>query len=294
MKVFSAIAIALVVTGIVAVAARLMIPRQFGSGTPPHAEAAEQNPQAREQWEWMRLRDPATGRIPDGIGRKEMAFAATIPSRDQRLIARRDPASAIPDYTWLERGPANVGGRTRAMALDADNPGIILAGGASGGMWRSGNGGESWARTTTPAQHPTVTCIAQDTRPGRRNIWYYGTGEGRTNSNRFGNTALLGDGIFRSADSGKSWSQLPSTITGTPQALDGPFDIVWNIVVDTIRKEKDILYAATHGAIMRSADGGGSWQAVLGSTGGGPLYTTVAMGTDGSLYAGFGAGGSPR
>ncbi|MEO5929455.1 MAG: hypothetical protein ABIR47_05950, partial [Candidatus Kapaibacterium sp.] len=138
MKVFSTIAIALVVTGIVAAAARLMIPRQFGSGTPSHAEAAEQNPQAREQWEWMQLRDPATGRIPDGIGRKEMAFAATIPSRDQRLVARRDPAPAIPDYTWLERGPANVGGRTRAMALDADNPGIILAGGASGGMWRSG------------------------------------------------------------------------------------------------------------------------------------------------------------
>lgn len=73
-------------------------------------------------------------------------------------------------------GPENIGGRTRALAIDvSDNTSnTILAGGVSGGMWRSTNGGTSWTRVTTLPQLASVTTLAQDTRSGKTNIWYYG------------------------------------------------------------------------------------------------------------------------
>lgn len=51
--------------------------------------------------------------------------------------------SSLESFTWTHRGPWNVGGRTRALALDISDPTeqTILAGGVSGGMWRSTDGG---------------------------------------------------------------------------------------------------------------------------------------------------------
>ena len=164
----------------------------------------------------------------------------------------------IADYGWSVRGPSNVGGRTRALARDVDNPDLLLAGGVTGGMWRSSDGGNLWSRTTTPEQLPSVTCIVQDTRPGHHNVWYYGTGELRTNSTRFGGALYSGDGIFKSIDGGKSWTQLPATVSNTPQLLDQPFDYVWKIVIDQSNSNTDVLLAATYGGIMRSTDGGAS------------------------------------
>ena len=47
-------------------------------------------------------------------------------------------------FGWVHRGPYNVGGRTRALSVDVLDENIILAGGASGGMFRSIDGGNSW------------------------------------------------------------------------------------------------------------------------------------------------------
>ena len=71
--------------------------------------------------------DPITGVVPKDIRRKEMAFAKTLPKS----------SSQFKNTNWVSRGPYNVGGRTRALALDVLDENIMLAGGATRGMFRS-------------------------------------------------------------------------------------------------------------------------------------------------------------
>ena len=116
---------------------------------------ASDNPAERVVWERIRLADPTTGEIPNDIRKKEMIFAKTLPK-----------ATTMSKANWKHRGPYNVGGRTRALAMDVQDENILFAGGASGGMFRSTDGGLSWAMTTSPNQLHNVTCVAQDTRAG--------------------------------------------------------------------------------------------------------------------------------
>lgn len=245
---------------------------------------AREDPAARANFELMRLRDPTTGRIPDDIRTKEIQFARTLPARGS--VMKGGWASGFNAISWNQRGPVNVGGRTRALAVDIANPSTILAGGVSGGMWKSTDGGTTWKKTTTPSQLHSVTCIAQDTRPGKRNVWYYGTGELTGNSANGGGGAIYrGDGIFKSTDSGENWTQLSSTVGGTPQVFSSMFQYVWDIVLNPA-SSADEVYAATIGGVNRSTDGGATWTAVLGgSATANSRYTDVAITPTGVLYA---------
>ena len=122
----------------------------------------------RVEWEIERLADPNTGEIPVNIRQKELLFAKNLPK-----------SNSFSKNNWLHRGPYNVGGRTRALCLDVLDENTILAGGASGGMFRSTDGGQSWTMTTDPSQEHRISCLTQDRRPGKENIWYFGTGENR-------------------------------------------------------------------------------------------------------------------
>jgi hypothetical protein len=258
----------------------------------PFAVGTEDNPHARWEYEFMMLRDPKTGTIPEGIRAKELAFARALPSREA-MLAKGQAAAAL---TWTRRGPYNVGGRTRALAIDVSNENIILAGGVSGGMWRSTDGGASWTRTTDLSNTvQSVTCIAQDTRQGKQSIWYYGTGEFKGNSANGVGARYLGDGIYKSTDGGRTWFVLTSTTSGTPHLWDGDFDYVWNIAIDASSTSPDgEVYAAIYGGIKRSTDGGLNWantlvaDAVL-QTG---SYTDVAVTATGVVYATISSDGS--
>ncbi len=241
-----------------------------------------ENPRGRGEYQWMRLHDPATGTIPPGIRSRELAFARRLPDRSTLIRKGWGPG----EITWTRRGPGNIGGRTRALAVDIGNPLVILAGAVSGGMWKSTDGGSTWRKVTTPDQLHSVTCLVQDRRPGRRNVWYYGTGELTGNSATGGGGALYrGDGIFKSTDGGETWLQLASTVSGTPQTFTSMFQYVWNIVLDST-SASDEVYAATIGGVMRSTNGGISWSAVLGGSGNSnSRYTDVAITSTGVLYA---------
>jgi hypothetical protein len=233
----------------------------------PDVEAAagtEDDPGARAEFEEMRLRDPATGLIPNGIRQKELAFAARIPSRESLDGLAKFSRVAAP-LVWTKRGPRNVGGRTRALALDVTTTNVILAGGVSGGIWRSTDDGANWAMATTTAQLRSITCIAQDTRSGKGTIWYAGSGEASGNSASGGAASFRGDGIYKSTDGGVTWAQLPSTVSGTPQVFDKAFDYVTNVAIDPSNLAQDEVYAAAGNTIQRSTDGGTTWTAVLGT-----------------------------
>lgn len=242
------------------------------------------NPYGRLRHEWKMLHDPRTGEIPRGIRQGELEFARTLPVRED-IAASGDNSNA----TWTSRGPWNVGGRTRALGIDINNPNIILAGGVSGGMWRSVDGGSTWTKTTAIGSLHSVSCLAQDKRAGQTSTWYYGTGEllGNSTSGGVGAAALAGDGIFKSTNNGASWTQLASS--GTPQ-FDRFIDYVWNIAV---HPTTGAVYAATFGALYRSTDGGTNWTAIRGA--GSQPYsalTDVAIASNGTIYV-TGSPGDP-
>ena len=121
--------------------------------------------QDRNDYMHMLLADPATGQIPKGIRSAELEFASTLPKRH---IAHENPSAKIQaSENWYSAGPSNLGGRTRALGIDMMNDQIILAGGVSSGMFKSTNQGLSWKKTFSNKQLQSVTCLAQDIRPGQ-------------------------------------------------------------------------------------------------------------------------------
>ncbi len=243
-----------------------------------------EDPNARENYELLRLHDPSTGRIPEGIRERELQFGSTLPKMD--ISSKSDKSLGKTNASiWTKRGPFNVGGRTRALGIDVSNENVILAGGISGGMWRSANGGASWTKTTNQDHLHSVTCLTQDTRAGKTNIWYYGTGEYKGNSTSGNATFFLGDGIFKSVDGGQTWTPLASTVLNTPHSWDGDFDICWNLATDPSNTSEDEVYAAVYNGLMRSTNGGNSWTGVFGdfSTFTGE-FVDVAVTSDGVVY----------
>ncbi len=242
----------------------------------------------RADFEWLRTHDPATGEIPQDIRRKELAFAANLPVRSERNPLRIGKAgtATVTVSDWQSRGPYNIGGRTRAAAYDISRNNVILAGGVSGGMWRSTDGGQTWQKTTTGTQLHSVTALVQDTRPGKTDTWYFGTGELIGSAGGHWGAAIAGDGIYKSTDGGLTWSALASTVSNTPQYFDQPFDYIWRLAIDPSVQDKDVVYAATFGGISRSENGGQSWQRVLGSfSNSSSYYTDIVVTSSGVAYA---------
>ena len=82
---------------------------------------AESEARERVRWEFKRLKEPATGRIPGMIREKELAYAATLPKANEHF----SNGNARTNGTWDFRGPWNLGGRTRALAIDVSNQNVI-------------------------------------------------------------------------------------------------------------------------------------------------------------------------
>lgn len=255
----------------------------------------KENPAARKAYNLAMVIDPATGELPENIKRREYNFAARLPRRNDRSSLRSESSQAA---EWRSIGPYNKGGRTRALAIDVADENVILAGGVSGGMWRSEDGGRQWAKTTVPSSIHSVSCIVQDKRPGKTNIWYYGTGEFTANSASKKAAPYRGDGVFKSVDGGRSWFQLASTAEGVPNNYNSQFQYVSKLVINKNNLQQDEIYLATIGAIFRSLDGGQTWNVVLGTKlqstpqtdlNGANIsdYTDIAQAQDGSYYAVF-------
>lgn len=252
-----------------------------------YSTGTRDNPKAREVYEFNMLKNPATGKIPAGIRLKELELA-------KKNLYKSSSLGKSYFSSWSFRGPSNVGGRTRALAVDVTDDNIFLAGGVSSGMYRTTNQGDTWTKVTSDDALPNVTAIAQNKKPGKTNIWYYGTGE------KLGNSAsasadFLGNGLYKSTDNGLSWNVLPATYSITPESVD-PFDYCYRLVTNPFSSYDDEVLAALVGGIARSTDGGETWEPVLGYWGENmSIITDIALAENGKFYASFstvGAGGT--
>ncbi len=270
------------------------------------AIGTKEDPRARARYEYERLRNPYTGKIPDNIREKELAFSAKLPRNFSLLRYKNsNPAARQLISDWTQRGPFNVAGRTRALGIDVADENTILAGGVSGGMWRSTDSGNSWEKTTEPEMLHSVTTLAQDTRPGKRNIWYHGSGELEGNSAAAPAANYRGNGIYKSTDNGVSWRILPSTQTTDVTTFNNVFQWNWRVATNPANATRDELFVATIGGIQRSVDGGNTWTNALGTNSATQSnnysrYTDLAISRQGVKYATMsqattsGTGNSPQ
>lgn len=234
--------------------------------------------EARWDYFYKMLRDPRTKQIPVGIRQKELNFARQL--TEQNRLNKR---FSINELDWKEAGPRDVGGRTRALAIDVANPNTIIAGGVSGGMWKSTNKGASWLMKSTSSQVLSVTSIAQDTRAGHTNTWYYATGEFSGSAQDLGFThRISGDGIYKSTDNGETWNLLQNTKDSNPIAFNTPYDFVTKIIVNP--QTGSVFIASNAFGILKSAAGGAAFNISLGNANE-HIYSDIVVAANGTLVA---------
>ncbi|PYR21254.1 MAG: glycosyl hydrolase [Acidobacteria bacterium] len=150
-------------------------------------------------------------------------------------------------------GPAVTSGRIMTIAVDPSNHAVFYVGAASGGVWKTVNGGATWQPVFDKEGSFSIGWVALD--PKRPNIVWVGTGE--RNSQR---SVAYGDGVYRSDDGGRSWTNV-----GLKSS-----EHIGRIVINP--KDPDTVYVAAQGplwapggdrGLYKTTDGGNTWTQVL-------------------------------
>ena len=192
--------------------------------------------------------------ITTPLGEKESGYIMNYKVEELRKAKAQKGTlkSAESALNFISRGPANVGGRTRALLVDPDDAthNTWFTGAASGGIWKTTNGGATWQNLSDQFTNLSVNAMAM--AASNSNIIYAGTGESFP-----GGTYLVGNGIWKSTDKGSNWTQLSST------ALNNNFAYINRLIIDPANP--DIILAATESGIFKTIDGGTSWYQVYSS-----------------------------
>ncbi|KAB2807754.1 PKD domain-containing protein [Phaeocystidibacter luteus] len=192
----------------------------------------------------------------------------------QQINAQRQQLMSTPGASgtpWVERGPDNVGGRTRTIMYDPNDPTNkkVWAGGVTGGLWYNNditNPASDWVAVNDFWDNIAVTCMAYD--PTNTNIFYVGTGEG------WGTAASRGAGVWKTTDGGSTWTQLPAS-TGFYYCNDL-----------MVRDEggTGVLYVAIRGNFYQGSWHGSSSQGLQRSLNGGTSFTQVMPNIPGESF----------
>ena len=152
---------------------------------------------------------------------------------------------------WRFVGPQ--GNRVSAVVCDSNDLNVYYAGACAGGVWKSIDGGTNWKSIFDDQSSQSIGALA--IAPSDTNQVWAGTGEAFIRSN-----VLIGDGIYKSTDSGKTWTRMGLEKSGR----------IGRIIVHP--QNPDIVFAAALGhcygpqeerGVYRTKDGGKSWEQIL-------------------------------
>ena len=210
---------------------------------------------------WDLTLDPALGRPANERlmeTQKQLREAYSSNGTSQRFI-----------NNWEERGPENLGGRTRAILFDpndinnadaADDYTRVFAGGVSGGLWVNDDitdANSSWSLVPGLAANISVTSIISD--PNDLTIMYIGSGESYTSGR------TIGQGVWKSTDSGANWAHIFGEADGTysfsNQGIDGVFYI--NDIIARSNAGNTELFIAVANANYRDSSSPSQWHSLL-------------------------------
>lgn len=214
-------------------------------------------PNAYNEQLWELTLDPQTGRpMPERV----LALQEELKIQRQTRGVGGDS-----NNPWIDRGPNNIGGRTRGIMFDPNDVGggngdgidynRVFAGGVSGGLWVNNditNASSSWTLVPGIGANISVTVIISD--PNNSNIFYIGSGESYTSG------AATGRGIWKSTDAGVTWTNIFGGYTGVSgggQLVDGIFYV--NDLVARNNGGVTELYAAIAGAFNGNSDSPNQW-----------------------------------
>ena len=159
-------------------------------------------PNAYFEEEWELTMNPEKGRpTPENL--------EVIREQLKTEESARVPGDAT-NNNWISRGPDNVGGRTRAIMFDPNDSTneTVFAGGVSGGLWKNtniSNPNSIWTLVNIP-ENLNISTIISD--PNNSSTFYIGTGESYVGGD------VNGDGVWKSTDSGETWSKIFGGISG--------------------------------------------------------------------------------
>lgn len=172
------------------------------------------------------------------------------------LLAAALAPAQTPELAGLKLrtiGPANMSGRTVDIAVVEKDPIVIYAATATGGIWRTRDNGATWAPVfENEAVHAVGTITIFQPNP---DILWVGTGE---RANR--QSASWGDGIYKSTDAGKTWTNVglrDSRHIGRIATHPSNPDIVWVAAMGNLfapNKER---------GLFKTTDGGKTWRNTL-------------------------------
>ncbi len=160
-------------------------------------------------------------------------------------------AEALGHLRWRYIGP--VGNRVTSVVGVPGDPNTYYAGAASGGIWKTTDGGTYWEPIFDDQPVQSIGALA--VAPSDPNVVWAGTGEQCIRSH-----ISIGEGIYQSTDAGRTWTRVGLDRTGR----------IGRIVIDP--RNPDIVLACSIGhaygpspdrGVFRTADGGKTWNRVL-------------------------------
>lgn len=204
-------------------------------------------------WAWQQRTFPFG--TADKLAHVEALKQAQALRNDRRQLTKSGAATfaRYRDAQWQFAGPENIGGRVSDIEFNPLDPNIVYAGAATGGVFKSEDGGWTWRPIFDAQAVLPIGDIAVD--PVNPDIVFVGTGEANGGHNNF-----PGAGVYRSKDAGATWELLGLEATVS----------IGRIVIDPSQTHRVYLAAAgsyfgpdPDRGVYRSLDQGDTWQKVL-------------------------------
>ena len=171
------------------------------------------------------------------------------------VVAQSFDSAAVSGLGVRNIGSATMSGRISAIdgRQEKDGKVTLLIGSASGGVWKSEDGGTTFKPLFDHEPVQSIGAVAID--PHDSKVMWVGTGEGWVR-----NSVSIGNGVYKSTDGGETWTNV-----GLPNS-----ERITRILIDP--KNSDVVYVCAPGALWsdspdrglyKTSDGGKSWSLIL-------------------------------